>query len=125
MIHYDLWWNPAVEDQATDRAHRLGQLRCVHVHKLVCVVVLSASLYDLTRARAVIGNARKHGEVSLNSSLLATVTQTFGKLGRFNRYIGHLVLRDFCKSTHTQQHSIFIDLRDKIHTKFVRLISIK
>ena len=36
VIHYDRWWNPAVEDQATDRAHRLGQLRCVHVHKLVC-----------------------------------------------------------------------------------------
>ena len=36
MIHYDLWWNPAVEDQATDRAHRLGQQRRVHVHRLVC-----------------------------------------------------------------------------------------
>jgi non-specific serine/threonine protein kinase len=36
VIHYDLWWNPAVEDQATDRAHRLGQQRHVHVHRLVC-----------------------------------------------------------------------------------------
>ena len=36
VIHYDLWWNPAVEDQATDRAHRLGQQRSVHVHRLVC-----------------------------------------------------------------------------------------
>ena len=36
VIHYDRWWNPAVEDQATDRAHRLGQRRSVHVHKLVC-----------------------------------------------------------------------------------------
>ena len=36
VIHYDRWWNPAVEDQATDRAWRLGQLRTVNVHKLVC-----------------------------------------------------------------------------------------
>ena len=36
VIHYDRWWNPAVEDQATDRAWRLGQRRTVNVHKLVC-----------------------------------------------------------------------------------------
>jgi SNF2 family DNA or RNA helicase len=36
VIHYDRWWNPAVEDQATDRAWRIGQHRLVNVHKLVC-----------------------------------------------------------------------------------------
>jgi SNF2 family DNA or RNA helicase len=36
VIHYDRWWNPAVENQATDRAWRLGQQRTVLVHKLVC-----------------------------------------------------------------------------------------
>jgi hypothetical protein len=36
VIHYDRWWNPAVEDQATDRAWRIGQRRTVNVHKLVC-----------------------------------------------------------------------------------------
>ncbi len=36
VIHYDRWWNPAVEDQATDRAWRIGQQRTVNVHKLVC-----------------------------------------------------------------------------------------
>jgi hypothetical protein len=36
VIHYDRWWNPAVEDQATDRAWRLGQRHTVNVHKLVC-----------------------------------------------------------------------------------------
>jgi superfamily II DNA or RNA helicase len=35
VIHYDPWWNPAVEDQATDRAHRIGQDKPVFVHKLV------------------------------------------------------------------------------------------
>ena len=36
VVHYDRWWNPAVEDQATDRAWRIGQQRSVFVHKLVC-----------------------------------------------------------------------------------------
>ncbi|MCR9039754.1 DEAD/DEAH box helicase [Bacillus sp. L381] len=35
VIHYDRWWNPAVENQATDRAYRIGQERFVHVHKLI------------------------------------------------------------------------------------------
>ena len=36
VFHFDRWWNPAVENQATDRAFRIGQLRTVHVHKFVC-----------------------------------------------------------------------------------------
>lgn len=36
VVHYDRWWNPAVEDQATDRAWRIGQTSTVNVHKLVC-----------------------------------------------------------------------------------------
>jgi SNF2 family DNA or RNA helicase len=36
VFHYDRWWNPAVEDQATDRAYRIGQRRSVQVHKLLC-----------------------------------------------------------------------------------------
>lgn len=35
VIHYDRWWNPAVEDQATDRAHRIGQTATVSVHRLI------------------------------------------------------------------------------------------
>ena len=35
VIHFDPWWNPAVEDQATDRAHRIGQTRPVTVYRLV------------------------------------------------------------------------------------------
>jgi hypothetical protein len=36
VFHFDRWWNPAVEDQATDRAYRIGQRRAVQVHKLIC-----------------------------------------------------------------------------------------
>jgi SNF2 family DNA or RNA helicase len=37
VVHVDRWWNPAVEDQATDRAFRIGQRRDVQVRKLLCV----------------------------------------------------------------------------------------
>jgi hypothetical protein len=37
VFHFDRWWNPAVESQATDRAHRVGQTRKVQVHKFVCI----------------------------------------------------------------------------------------
>ena len=40
VFHFDRWWNPAVEDQATDRAFRIGQTRNVQVHKFVCVGTL-------------------------------------------------------------------------------------
>ena len=35
VVHFDPWWNPAVEDQATDRAHRIGQTRTVSVYRLI------------------------------------------------------------------------------------------
>ena len=37
VFHYDRWWNPAVENQATDRAYRIGQTRDVQVHKFMCL----------------------------------------------------------------------------------------
>ena len=56
VIHFDRWWNPAVEDQATDRAFRIGQKRNVLVHKLICrgtleerIDALIASKKDLSR----------------------------------------------------------------------------
>jgi SNF2 family DNA or RNA helicase len=36
VVHFDRWWNPAVENQATDRAYRIGQHKNVLVHKFVC-----------------------------------------------------------------------------------------
>jgi SNF2 family DNA or RNA helicase len=37
VFHFDRWWNPAVENQATDRAFRIGQKKNVQVHKFVCL----------------------------------------------------------------------------------------
>ena len=47
VVHYDPWWNPAVEDQATDRAHRIGQTKTVHVIKLACSDTLEERMLDL------------------------------------------------------------------------------
>jgi SNF2 family DNA or RNA helicase len=55
VLHFDRWWNPAVEDQATDRAYRIGQHRAVLVHKLVTAGTLEeriAALIDAKRALA-------------------------------------------------------------------------
>ena len=61
VLHYDRWWNPAVEDQATDRAYRIGQDRPVQVHRLITEGTLEdriAALLDKKRelAEAVIGS---------------------------------------------------------------------
>lgn len=53
VMHYDRWWNPAVEDQATDRAHRIGQHRTVNVYTLVAGGTIEdhiASMHDSKRA---------------------------------------------------------------------------
>ncbi len=61
VLHYDRWWNPAVEDQATDRAYRIGQDRPVQVHRLIAEGTLEdriAALLEKKRelADAVIGS---------------------------------------------------------------------
>jgi SNF2 family DNA or RNA helicase len=47
VIHFDRWWNPAVEDQATDRAFRIGQRKDVQVRKLVCIGTLEERIDTL------------------------------------------------------------------------------
>ncbi len=49
VIHFDRWWNPAVEAQATDRAHRIGQQRAVMVHHLICRGTLEDRIDRLLR----------------------------------------------------------------------------
>ena len=54
VIHYDPWWNPAVEDQATDRAHRIGQDKAVFVYKLVVRGTVEERMLELqARKRAL------------------------------------------------------------------------
>jgi uncharacterized Zn finger protein/superfamily II DNA or RNA helicase len=51
VIHYDLWWNPAVEAQATDRAYRIGQQRAVQVHRFVTRGSFEERINDLIRSK--------------------------------------------------------------------------
>jgi SNF2 family DNA or RNA helicase len=54
VIHYDPWWNPAVENQATDRAHRIGQTRNVFVFKLIAAGTIEERMLELQeRKRAI------------------------------------------------------------------------
>ena len=47
VIHFDRWWNPAVENQATDRAHRIGQTKTVFVHTFICAGTLEDRIDEL------------------------------------------------------------------------------
>jgi superfamily II DNA or RNA helicase len=51
VIHFDRWWNPAVEDQATDRAHRIGQKKNVLVHKLICRGTIEERIDELIEGK--------------------------------------------------------------------------
>ena len=51
VIHMDPWWNPAVEDQASDRAHRIGQTRPVTIYRLVTKGTIEEQIVDLHRRK--------------------------------------------------------------------------
>ncbi len=81
VVHFDRWWNPAVEDQATDRAFRIGQKRAVFVHKMVCRGTMEERVDELIHskrklAKELLGGASD--EVRLtelsDDELLATVS---------------------------------------------------
>jgi non-specific serine/threonine protein kinase len=51
VIHFDRWWNPAVENQATDRAFRIGQTKNVMVHKFVCTGTIEEKIDELIKSK--------------------------------------------------------------------------
>ncbi|MFE7562365.1 SNF2-related protein [Kitasatospora sp. NPDC057500] len=57
VVHLDRWWNPAVEDQATDRAHRIGQRRAVQVRRLVCAGTVEERIGELLAAKRTLAEA--------------------------------------------------------------------
>ncbi|HBK08723.1 MAG TPA: serine/threonine protein phosphatase [Acetobacteraceae bacterium] len=72
VIHYDPWWNPAVEDQATDRAHRIGQTKKVFVHRLVTLGTIEEKMEILKdKKRAIVASvmdAEHGGALSLTEA---------------------------------------------------------
>ncbi|MBV9577015.1 MAG: DEAD/DEAH box helicase [Chloroflexi bacterium] len=57
VFHFDRWWNPAVENQATDRAFRIGQTRNVQVHKYVCAGTFEETLDDLIERKVALAES--------------------------------------------------------------------
>ena len=75
VIHFDRWWNPAVENQATDRAFRIGQMNNVIVHKLICTGTLEEKIDKLIERKSdmamdIVENDVKLTELS-NEELLS------------------------------------------------------
>ena len=79
VLHFDRWWNPAVEDQATDRAYRIGQHRNVQVYKLVCQGTLEEKIDALLEekrglAESVVGSGERLVTELDDASLKALVS---------------------------------------------------
>ena len=63
VFHFDRWWNPAVENQATDRAFRIGQKRNVQVHKFICAGTLEDKIDEMIeRKKEIAENVVGTGE---------------------------------------------------------------
>ncbi|WP_250399227.1 DEAD/DEAH box helicase [Streptomyces cellostaticus] len=70
VVHYDRWWNPAVEAQATDRAHRIGQTRPVQVHRMIAEGTVEDRVATLLEAKQELADA-----------VLGSGEQALGRLG--------------------------------------------
>jgi SNF2 family DNA or RNA helicase len=57
VFHFDRWWNPAVENQATDRAFRIGQQRNVQVHKFVCIGTLEEKIDAMIESKKALAES--------------------------------------------------------------------
>ncbi len=85
VVHFDRWWNPAVEDQATDRAFRIGQTRNVLVHKFVCRGTLEERIDELIQSKKQLSQQLfgKDGEMNLtemtNDQLMEFVSLDLNK----------------------------------------------
>jgi SNF2 family DNA or RNA helicase len=69
VIHFDPWWNPAVEDQATDRAHRIGQTRVVTSYKLITRDTVEEKILQLQKRKREVIQATIGGEEEFAASL--------------------------------------------------------
>ncbi len=69
MIHFDPWWNPAVEDQATDRAHRIGQSKVVTSYKLITRGTVEEKILALQERKREIIKATLSSEEAFTEAL--------------------------------------------------------
>ena len=80
VVHFDRWWNPAVEDQATDRSHRSGQRYPVTVYEYVCGDTIEERIEQILDDKRALFRRLVDG-VSLDLARALTPTEIFGLLG--------------------------------------------
>ena len=71
VIHYDPWWNLSAQNQATDRAHRIGQTRNVTVYKMIMKNSVEEKILDLQNAKKDLADAILEGDSTSLASLSA------------------------------------------------------
>jgi SNF2 family DNA or RNA helicase len=86
VIHYDPWWNPAVENQATDRAYRIGQDKPVFVHKLICKGTVEERIQKMQ-------GRKRHLAAGLLSGAVQSLALTPETLDELFRPMGEAVAR--------------------------------
>jgi len=78
VIHYDPWWNPAVEDQASDRAHRIGQTKSVFIYKLIAADTVEERIVELQQRKAELAGIAFGKTGELTSLELDDIDYLFG-----------------------------------------------
>jgi SNF2 family DNA or RNA helicase len=79
VIHYDPWWNPAVEDQASDRAHRIGQTKSVFVYKLIASDTVEERILALQQRKAALANIAFSEESDVGALDFDDIEYLFGE----------------------------------------------
>ena len=74
VIHLDLWWNPQVENQATDRAHRIGQKKTVEVIRLICKGTIEERILELQNKKRLLSDALIEGDVR-NQNMISNLDE--------------------------------------------------
>ncbi len=79
VIHYDPWWNPAAEDQASDRAHRIGQTKSVFVYKLIAADTVEDRIVELQLRKAELANIALDAEAELEGVEVEDLAALFAR----------------------------------------------
>ena len=76
VVHFDPWWNNAVENQATDRAHRIGQKNTIHVIKLITKGTIEEKIFEIQNKKSIMINSIiKDNELAYNSISKMSIEQ--------------------------------------------------
>ena len=74
VIHLDLWWNPQVENQATNSAHRIGQKNTVEVIKLICKGTIEEKILELQNKKKILSDKLIDGDIR-DKNIISELTE--------------------------------------------------